>query len=158
MSTDRAELKNMSALQTVSILDFARSVVQDALNMEPLYTEFGRILREARTEAKLTQVGLAERVGLSRTSITNIERGNQHVGLHLLYQLANALGVSPTDLLPKPEDVRSAGPELDDLLAPLRGTDRARVRKEIASLSSEDGQRLLQLLAREGVLHAGSEG
>lgn len=50
--------------------------------------------------ARLTQQDVAQRVGLSRTSITNIERGRQHIPLHFLYLLASAVGVPPEQLLP----------------------------------------------------------
>jgi transcriptional regulator with XRE-family HTH domain len=69
--------------------------------MDLLYKEFGRLLRKSRKEAQLTQGEVAERVGLSRTSITNIERGRQHVLLHQLFLLAAAVGVDPTELLPQ---------------------------------------------------------
>jgi transcriptional regulator with XRE-family HTH domain len=68
--------------------------------MDLLYMEFGRLLRQSRTNAGLTQSQVAERVGLSRTSITNMEKGRQHVLLHQLFLLASAVGVTPSDLLP----------------------------------------------------------
>ncbi len=68
--------------------------------MDGLYREFGRRLRSARLEADLTQREVAQRVGLQRTSITNIERGTQHISLHQLFQLASAVGVTPEELLP----------------------------------------------------------
>jgi len=70
--------------------------------MEDFYREFGQRLRQARERpnVSLTQQDLAERVGLSRTSITNIEKGKQHTSLHMLFKLASALDVSPVDLLP----------------------------------------------------------
>src|SRR4051794_29846680 len=71
--------------------------------MERLYVEFGRLVRELRKQADLSQSAFAARVGLGRTSITNIELGQQHIPLHALYPIAAALGVSPDALLPKPE-------------------------------------------------------
>lgn len=71
--------------------------------MDGLYKEFGQLLRESRKTAKLTQSQVAERVGLTRTSITNIERGSQHISLHQLFLLASAVGVSPVALLPDQE-------------------------------------------------------
>lgn len=68
--------------------------------VDGLYREFGRSLKKARAEAKLTQREVAGRVGLTRTSITNIERGTQHISLHQLFLLASAVGVSPEELLP----------------------------------------------------------
>ena len=54
----------------------------------------------SKINAKLTQEIVAGRVGLSRTSITNIEKGRQHVSLHLFLYLASAVGAHPTELLP----------------------------------------------------------
>lgn len=68
--------------------------------MDGLYTEFGVRLRARRKEAQMTQGQVAERVGLTRTSITNIERGHQHIALHQLYLLASAVGAKPHELLP----------------------------------------------------------
>jgi transcriptional regulator with XRE-family HTH domain len=68
--------------------------------MDKFYLEFGRMIRAQRNETDLTQTDLAERVGLSRTSITNIELGRQHISLHHLYALASALGTTPEKLLP----------------------------------------------------------
>lgn len=71
--------------------------------VERLYKEFGRVLRDRRKNAHLTQQELADRVGLSRTSITNIELGRQHTPLHFLYSLASAVGTLPDQLLPARE-------------------------------------------------------
>jgi len=49
----------------------------------------------------MTQEALAGRVGLSRASIANIERGRQNVLLHHACDIALALGLSQVaDLLP----------------------------------------------------------
>ncbi len=69
--------------------------------MEGLYREFGEILRSYRKAAGLTQSEVAERVQLQRTSITNIEKGRQHVPLHQVFRLASAVGAEPADLLPR---------------------------------------------------------
>jgi transcriptional regulator with XRE-family HTH domain len=65
-----------------------------------LYKQFGSELRAARDGSDLTQEQVAGRVGLTRTSITNIEAGRQQVSLHQLYQLAAAVGKRPAELLP----------------------------------------------------------
>ena len=88
--------------------------------MDRLYGEFGRLVRERRLKAHLTQSQLAKRVGLSRTSITNIELGQQHIPLHVLYPLASALGASPHELLPDPAHaVANATTQIDAELAAL---------------------------------------
>lgn len=68
--------------------------------MPLLYKAFGALVRAARTTSGLTQEDLGKRMGLSRTAITNIEKGNQGVSLLQLYELAAQLNVAPHDLLP----------------------------------------------------------
>lgn len=51
-------------------------------------------------------------VGLTRTSITNVEQGRQKFLLHTLVDIAMALQVEPAGLLPVPTAVSS----LDDAL------------------------------------------
>lgn len=50
----------------------------------------------------MTQDRLGKLVGLSRTSITNIEKGRQNVSLHQLYRIAEVLEIKPEMLLPPP--------------------------------------------------------
>src|SRR5437868_12378125 len=82
--------------------------------MDRLYIEFGRLLRKMRKDAGLTQSVLAKRVGVARTSITNMELGTQHIPLHILYPLASALGATPDRLLPT-ADFASANPATSKL-------------------------------------------
>ena len=60
----------------------------------------GRKIQDARKRAGLTQQDLGDEVNLTRTSITNVERGNQSVSVWLLHQIATALDCAPVDLLP----------------------------------------------------------
>ena len=66
-----------------------------------IYTELGERIKSARKNKKLSQETLSKRVGLSRSSITNIERGRQHIPFHTLFIIADALGVQPTSLIPE---------------------------------------------------------
>lgn len=70
-----------------------------------LYIALGGLVRSRRTRARMTQDELARRVGMTRTSITNIESGRQKVQLDTLYDIADALDVSPESLLPRREAV-----------------------------------------------------
>jgi transcriptional regulator with XRE-family HTH domain len=67
------------------------------------YAEVGRRVRMAREAAGLTQDALADQVELSRTSVTNIEKGRQKIALHTLCRVASAVGVEPASLLPSGE-------------------------------------------------------
>jgi transcriptional regulator with XRE-family HTH domain len=66
-----------------------------------LYRFLGRNVAAHRANAKLKQAQVAEKLGLSRASLANIEGGRQRVMLHHVYELVDALGLdSITDLLP----------------------------------------------------------
>jgi transcriptional regulator with XRE-family HTH domain len=70
-------------------------------------------LREAHVNGprgRLTQGALAELVGLERTSITNIENGNQKVPLHVLYRICEQLNAAVPEVLPPFNDVRKSAP------------------------------------------------
>lgn len=70
------------------------------MNEELIYGEIGRRIREAREENKLTQEDLGKLVNLTRTSITNIERGKQKIPIDSLYYFAKILNVNVFSLLP----------------------------------------------------------
>lgn len=55
----------------------------------------------------MTQDALAEKLNLTRTSVINIEKGRQQVLLHTLVNIARALQVSPTDLIPGEENIEA---------------------------------------------------
>lgn len=70
---------------------------------QKLYEIVGRRVTEARKAAKLTQEELALSVSLTRTSITNIEKGRQKLLLHTLFDLAHAMQVPVSQLMPNLE-------------------------------------------------------
>ncbi|HEX3463362.1 MAG TPA: helix-turn-helix transcriptional regulator [Candidatus Elarobacter sp.] len=63
----------------------------------------GERVRELRAGRGLTQLRLAERSGISRPSIANVEAGRQNVSLRQLCALATALGVTAAELLSGPD-------------------------------------------------------
>lgn len=67
---------------------------------EHISTELGHNIKTAREHRGLRQEELADRLGLGRTSVTNIERGRQTLSVISLYKIADALGVQPWELLP----------------------------------------------------------
>lgn len=109
------------------------------MELDPLYSAFGRLVRHHRERLKLTQDQLGERIGLSRTSITNIERGRQKVLLHQFFRLAESLGVSPDALLPNVP----AAPQLphieQKLPKNLTATEKEWVRRVMTPGSTEGG-------------------
>ena len=60
---------------------------------------FGDALRAARNELGLSQEKFAFQVRLDRTYIGGIERGERNPSLRNIWKLAEALGVTPSDLL-----------------------------------------------------------
>lgn len=54
--------------------------------------ELGKMIRVLRRQQNMTQGALADRIGLSRTSVVNIEAGNQTLTEHTINAIANALG------------------------------------------------------------------
>ena len=79
-----------------------------------LYKRLGEIIKDHRSRLGLTQDQLSQHLGVSRASLANIETGRQKVLVHLLYRLADKLGVHATSLLPDPEEVEELE-ALDDL-------------------------------------------
>ncbi|MCU1283312.1 MAG: hypothetical protein JWM53_6858 [bacterium] len=65
-----------------------------------LYLELGSRVRRRREALGKTQEQLAGDVGISRSSIANIERGQHHAPVHVLLGLAEALNVDMGTLLP----------------------------------------------------------
>lgn len=65
-----------------------------------LYRSVGAEIRRRRERLRTTQDELALQVGLSRASVANVEAGRQAVPLHLLVDIASALGAELADLVP----------------------------------------------------------
>jgi transcriptional regulator with XRE-family HTH domain len=82
------------------------------------YRDFGQRLTNIRNEAGVTQEALADAVGLSRTSITNVEKGRQPVQLHLVVKIAEILGVTVARLLPVRESTNPLPAERLEKLQP----------------------------------------
>jgi transcriptional regulator with XRE-family HTH domain len=87
------------------------------MNPESIYEHIGEVIRTRRKALKprLTQEGLAQRVGISRASLANIETGRQNVLVHQLYAFAKALNLSPGDFL-LPANDTGARAEWSELL------------------------------------------
>lgn len=66
--------------------------------MDPLVS-FGRVLRQLRKDAGLTQEQLALEAGIERNYVSLIERGINQPALRMIFKLADALGTSPSEIL-----------------------------------------------------------
>jgi transcriptional regulator with XRE-family HTH domain len=65
-----------------------------------LYTEVARRIRETRLREKLTQQEVADRVGVKKSYIFELERGTANPTLRTLYRLGKALNLCASDFLP----------------------------------------------------------
>jgi len=59
----------------------------------------GRNVRRLRMERQMTQEEFAERSGFSQQYISDLERGRRNPTIVSLYELAQALGATPIDLI-----------------------------------------------------------
>lgn len=96
---------------------------------DPLYERLGEALRAARAARGLTQEETADRAGLKRTTLTNIERGQQSVAVHQLLHLCASIGVDPA--LVVGELAGGAGGAAEGV-----GVDRPDLRAWVVSLTS----------------------
>ena len=63
-----------------------------------LYEKFGLNVVFYRKRRKMTQLQLAELVGIDRSHISAIELGNVCVSFDVIFKLCDVLGVSPKEL------------------------------------------------------------
>lgn len=90
------------------------------------YVDFGRRARAAREQSGLTQQALADALGLTRSSVANIEAGRQRALLHMTAAVAGATGVPAAALLPDQGSL-TAPPSLRRDLDRLSDTNRQAV-------------------------------
>ena len=65
----------------------------------PAVTAFARTLRRARRERELSQEALAVQAGVGAKHISEIERANKDPRLTTVIRLADALGMTVSDLM-----------------------------------------------------------
>ncbi|WP_420243665.1 helix-turn-helix domain-containing protein [Roseiterribacter gracilis] len=80
------------------------------------YQRMGSRIREQREKKGLTQGELAEKLSLSRTSLTSIETGKQRVLVDQLDRIATALDVPVTKLWPKTTEIQTPKPGLPEIV------------------------------------------
>lgn len=80
------------------------------IDHDRLYALIGeriRSIRDAQTP-RMSQEDLAQVLNLKRTSITNIESGQQRLTLEAIYRLCEHFGLEVSDLVPSISDVTHA--------------------------------------------------
>ncbi|HMO22924.1 MAG TPA: helix-turn-helix transcriptional regulator, partial [Candidatus Melainabacteria bacterium] len=61
---------------------------------DKLLTALSRIIRKRREEVGMSQTVLAEKSGLHRTYINNIERGSKNISIESLKKIADSLSTT----------------------------------------------------------------
>lgn len=72
--------------------------------MSELLRALGYAIRQVREDRNLSQERLAELAGLHRTYISSVDQGRRNLSAENIYRIANALGVSMTELVQLCED------------------------------------------------------
>jgi transcriptional regulator with XRE-family HTH domain len=80
-----------------------------------LYRQLGQKIRTQREMIGMTQKDLGKEVGLSRTSVTNVERGRQQMLVHQLIGFAIALKIDSGELLKGLSKASDAVAEAQDI-------------------------------------------
>lgn len=74
----------------------------------------GKSITHFREKLGLSKTDLAEKTGISPSSITQYENGNRNPSEENLVQIANALGISVNLLLEMAENIANQGPVIDE--------------------------------------------
>jgi transcriptional regulator with XRE-family HTH domain len=88
-------------------------MTQTSTTSEVIERAIGAAIRSARLASGLSMTALAEQCGVSQPYLSQLEHGKGSPSINTLYKIANALGVSPQDLLPD---------ETDDVVVIRRGS------------------------------------
>ncbi|MBI2429420.1 MAG: helix-turn-helix domain-containing protein, partial [Ignavibacteriales bacterium] len=111
----------------------------------PILQHFGLVVKELRREKLLSQEELANRCGLHRTYITDIEHGTRNVSLKNISKIARAVEVPLHDLFGRVERHSNNGVKVSDRLSRLQNIKRSPV--EIVLV--DDDQEYVELILHE---------
>jgi DNA-binding XRE family transcriptional regulator len=103
----------------------------DEKEQKYLYESVGDNIKKFRNESGVNQQELANKLGLSRVSIVNIEKGRQHPSLHLLISIGRLFNVQLEDFLPK---------DLSKIKIEKRSI-KTELNKELRSLTKKSGEK-----------------
>ena len=62
--------------------------------MDDILVRYGKAVRKIRTKQKISQEDFADKCGLHRTYISDVELGKRNVSLENIEKITNALGMS----------------------------------------------------------------
>lgn len=82
--------------------------------IEKLYIALGDRIRAQRETNKLSQTEFSKHIGISRSSLVNIEKGRQRTPLHMIYSIAEILDIDVISLLPRSVELERTSDLTDD--------------------------------------------
>jgi CheY-like chemotaxis protein/DNA-binding Xre family transcriptional regulator len=96
----------------------------------------GKVIRKRREALGISQTELAERAGLHRTYINNIEGGSKNISIDSLKGIADALNTNISELLSSAEATEDAKPAIKVLLVEDSEPDVFLFKQSLAKLTS----------------------
>ncbi len=69
-------------------------------NKTNFYNSISQKIAESRNLRNFTQKQLADKIGITRTALINIEKGRQHLNLFMLFEIAIYLDLEIEDFIP----------------------------------------------------------
>lgn len=109
--------------------------------IDRIYRTVGSRVRDVRTESRKTQEALAASLGVTRSSIANLEAGRQRIPLHRFIFIALALDVPISALLRDSDFTAASLLEATDLhaeLANVADDTRDFIRGALAQVYSQE--------------------
>ena len=76
------------------------------IKIERAYNLIGQKIKYFRKEKDISQKELADKIEMSRTSLVQIENGVQKIQIDKLYQIADVLNITVSDLIPNEEEIK----------------------------------------------------
>ena len=107
-----------------------------------LYRRLGRAVAERRGELGITQNAVADKLGVSRASLANLENGRQRIMVHQLFALVDVLELkSILDLVPKVWVPAEPLPEIEFSGSNISPREQSGVENLVASVLVEGRRR-----------------
>jgi plasmid maintenance system antidote protein VapI len=108
----RSQIADIASILTAVSIDRPdASGSHDGRRLSAEHAALGLAIRQLRTAAKISQIGLADRCNMHRTYVGGIERGERNVSFANLLRLARALDVPPSELLALAERIEHRAAE-----------------------------------------------
>ncbi|MBV2146373.1 MAG: helix-turn-helix domain-containing protein [Wolbachia endosymbiont of Pissodes strobi] len=96
-----------------------------------IYYQIGKKIKEWRLVREYTQKDLAEKMNTTRDEISNYEQGRVATPLGKLYEIAEALSISITDLLTEEDEGSRVENELPDLIKEYKEIESQELRNAL---------------------------